>query len=1048
MPRRAEASASIVLPFQCLICQRSFTTPNGLGQHRKRTHPVEYNAELLTQPQTKRRYNAEERGIMAKEELKITLDRPGIQAKDIVSELNKLFPDRTAEAIRCQRKQAKYKELLADLMRESLLDREGLIFSTAPAADTDKQPQAHHTTEDDMVHLSDHETALPTTDVGEIQNKIAELCTKVTRHEKINGTRLQEIAQAALDGAYNEADLMKYVLDTFLPESTSQTSGTGGQPSGQRRQKTTPNSHQRKSQLRRAKYQRTQALWKKAPARVAEEILGEAEGSDGPRELALKDFEEYWTPLMSKKSIKVEPLKAVPEFAGKDLLQRIMESPVTAEETKYSKVPANTAPGPDGIQAKRWNAAPDEAKALIFNIFLLAKRTPTALTHTRTVFIPKKGGTGPEYHRPISVSSVIFRHWHKILAKRLASVEAVDARQRAFRRADGTAENLIILQAMIRHAKMTRKGLYMATLDVAKAFDTVSHKAIHECLKALGAPQNFVQYVKRLYKGNTTTFQVGGKSSAPVRVRRGVRQGDPLSPLLFNLVVDTALREIPGDIGFDIVEGGRVNALAFADDVVLVASSKVGLEQALKSFSAQLSRCGLEINPKKSATLSLVPCGRLKKTKVDSLAFQIQGHALQTLQIGDLWRYLGVEFQGVETMATSKLDLVQALAKIGKAPMKPQQRLRVLRVYLLPKLVYGLTFGRTTIGRLRLLDASVRAAVRKWLNLPHDTPIGYFHAKVKEGGLGISALSEAIPRQRRDRLTALQHSTWDVAQKIGSTQFVQAMLAWCNKFITEPQNGVSHYAKLLHESNDGYELRQSKDASVSTNWVSGKAEGIPGRDYVHYHNLRIGSLPTRVRTTRGREVRDAKCRACGANAETLAHIVQICPRTHGGRVLRHNAIVNTLEGALKTQGWKVETERPYTLPSGQVLKPDIVAARRGKAVIVDAQVVSGMADLRMPYNVKKGKYNREDLKVAVRQRFETVEDTEVIAATISWKGIWCGKSVRDLRALDVPLGVLNGITTRTLMGGYLNWWSFGRSTAVFPKTRTPNTPKDAMVGVG
>lgn len=120
--------------------------------------------------------------------------------------------------------------------------------------------------------------------------------------------------------------------------------------------------------------------------------------------------------------------------------------------------------------------------------------------------------------------------------------------------------------------------------------------------------------------------------------------------------------------------------------------------------------------------------------------------------------------------------------------------------------------------------------------------------------------------------------------------------------------------------------------------------------------------------------------------------------------MRHNAIVNTQEWTLKVQGWTVETERPYSLPNGQALKPDIVAAREGKAVIIDAQVVSWTADLRMPYKAKRAKYNRNYLRTAIRQR----------------------RSVKELRALGIPYGVLSRITTRTLMGSYFNWWSFGK----------------------
>ncbi|CAN7982140.1 unnamed protein product, partial [Ixodes pacificus] len=102
-----------------------------------------------------------------------------------------------------------------------------------------------------------------------------------------------------------------------------------------------------------------------------------------------------------------------------------------------------------------------------------------------------------------------------------------------------------------------------------------------------------------------------------------------------------------------------------------------------------------------------------------------------------IWRYLGVQFstKGTRRGGVDR-DLRELLERVTRAPLKPQQRLFILRGFLLPRLHHRLVLGLWGIGTLSKLDRMTRAAIRKWLAPPHDTPVEYFHAPVSEGGLG------------------------------------------------------------------------------------------------------------------------------------------------------------------------------------------------------------------------------------------------------------------------------------------------------------------------
>lgn len=105
----------------------------------------------------------------------------------------------------------------------------------------------------------------------------------------------------------------------------------------------------------------------------------------------------------------------------------------------------------------------------------------------------------------------------------------------------------------------------------------------------------------------------------------------------------------------------------------------------------------------------------------------------------DTWKYLGLSFsvRGVEGKPLCSMK--EYLEKIGRAPLKPQQRLVVLRQYLLPRLHHVLILGKISAKILIRLDRAVRLAVRQWLRLPYDVPLGFYHAHAEDGGLGIQS---------------------------------------------------------------------------------------------------------------------------------------------------------------------------------------------------------------------------------------------------------------------------------------------------------------------
>ena len=94
--------------------------------------------------------------------------------------------------------------------------------------------------------------------------------------------------------------------------------------------------------------------------------------------------------------------------------------------------------------------------------------------------------------------------------------------------------------SILEDSKRSLKDVNVIFLEVAKAFDTVTHQQIVKCAMNCGVPRPLLKYIADCYSGSTTRLRIGSEHSRLIKVGRGVRQGDPMSPVLFNCVIDNA----------------------------------------------------------------------------------------------------------------------------------------------------------------------------------------------------------------------------------------------------------------------------------------------------------------------------------------------------------------------------------------------------------------------------------------------------------------------------------------------------------------------------
>ncbi|VDM00305.1 unnamed protein product [Schistocephalus solidus] len=210
---------------------------------------------------------------------------------------------------------------------------------------------------------------------------------------------------------------------------------------------------------------------------------------------------------------------------------------------------------------------------------------------------------------------------------------------------DGTAEVTSLLHGILRHAISAPRSIAVAVLDVAKAFDSVNHGTLLRAAETNGAPPLLLNLLTSFYSPKHT-FKLGTE----VRCQRGIRQCDPLCPLLFNCAFSEAITYSDRQLGFDLA-GTTVDSITYADDLVLFAKSPLRFQQRLDGLANGLFLAGMLLNSAKCASIYVRA---------------LEGH---------------------------RPILAGMLDELSRAPLKAQQRVSLLKRHLPPKVFLELIQG-------------------------------------------------------------------------------------------------------------------------------------------------------------------------------------------------------------------------------------------------------------------------------------------------------------------------------------------------------------------
>lgn len=418
------------------------------------------------------------------------------------------------------------------------------------------------------------------------------------------------------------------------------------------------------------------------------------------------------------------------------------EGPLTEKECSEAikKMAKNKSPGPDGLPAEFfqvfWNDLGEDLVTVFNENYDSGEMTPSQREAILRLLFKKNNKKLLKNWRPISLLNADYKIAAKALATRLkrALPEIINPDQTCGVPNRTIFENIFRLRDLIATSTKNNTDLILINLDQEKAFDRVNRDFLRKVFLKLNFGPSFRRWIDVLYAGAFCRIMNNGWRTDPVELRRGVRQGCPLSPLLYAIVIESfgnVIRKNQRIRGFGIPGTPTPSKIVqYADDCTLTLKDDSSVLHSFDVLSRFEAASGSKLNMEKTEGIYIGPqAGRT--------------HGPVPID----WHTENIEVLGVKLGNNNRQDwekrVEKAENKLGKWKKRDLSitgRALLIRTYALASIIYLATVFAIPGAIITKINTMMFSFL--WKDKNELVKRSTMHLPLHKGGLAIPELKE------------------------------------------------------------------------------------------------------------------------------------------------------------------------------------------------------------------------------------------------------------------------------------------------------------------
>jgi hypothetical protein len=424
-------------------------------------------------------------------------------------------------------------------------------------------------------------------------------------------------------------------------------------------------------------------------------------------------------------------------------------------KSQCKRIPNWKTAGLDGVQGfwiKRLSSCHERIAEQLNEIVSGDVELPEWMTCGRTFLCLKDPARGSmvDNFRPITCLPLMWKLLTGMIADRmydhLVQNEILPVEQKGCRkRSKGTKDQLLIDKLVLRDCKRRHTNLAMAWVDYRKAYDMVPHSWIMECLKMFGCASNITKFIGRSMEMWKTELISNGEKLGCVGIRRGIFQGDSLSPLLFVLCLiplTLILRE--AEMGYIMKDKKtKINHLLYMDDLKVYGKSEVQMGSLVSSIHMFSEDIGMEFGVKKCGVLVM---RRGKISDCEGIVLP-NGDVMKSIE-DEGYKYLGIlELDDImEEEMRSKItkEYFRRLKLILKSKLHGRNKIQAINTWAVAVLRYGGGIVKWCKTELEKMDRKTRKMLTMYGALHPKSDVDRLYLTRKKGGRGLIGCKRCI----------------------------------------------------------------------------------------------------------------------------------------------------------------------------------------------------------------------------------------------------------------------------------------------------------------